>query len=551
MPYIPASPASVVVSPNVTTSRMRSLRSALRNSRRLKQLRHTALLDSDPEEAFDRITRLASRLLNVPVALISLVTEDRQFFKSQRGLPSPWDLLRQTPLSHSFCQHVVHSGEALVIEDARIHPLVKDNRAIEELGVVGYLGIPLKTQDNQALGSLCAIQSSPRQWTPEEQQVLEDLAAMVMTETELRLELKRQHALKDELEARKEQYESVVESIKDAVFKTDATGVLTYVNGAWTQIMGAPRAQAVGQRFNDVVVDGKRAVLDELRASSALHPRCTIQIRTVTGEEKWLEVRASRTASDEITGLITDVTDSHHMHAERLARQEAERLAKLKTAILGNMSHELRTPITAIIGYAELLRHEVDADQQELVDMVRLGGERLHDTLDSVLAYAQIESGNRSVYVTSYDLAEVVCKSTRLFRDQLRRKGLTLDLRGAGPLLCEGDASAVHRIVHNLLSNAIKFTETGGIGVRVHDHGNIAEVQVTDTGCGIPTAFVPKLFEPFEQASIGHSRLYEGCGLGLAITGRLVDLLGGQIEVESAPDLGTTVRVMLPRVVGT
>ncbi|MEM6648304.1 MAG: HAMP domain-containing sensor histidine kinase [Bacteroidota bacterium] len=266
-----------------------------------------------------------------------------------------------------------------------------------------------------------------------------------------------------------------------------------------------------------------------------------VQIHTPEGELKWLEIRASRTASDEITGLITDVTDSHHVYAERLA--------KLKTAILGNMSHELRTPITAIIGYADLLHDEVGAEQQELVDMVRMGGERLHDTLDSVLAYAQIESGNRSVYVTSYDLADVVRKSTRLFGERIRRKGLTLDLRGLDTLLCEGDASAVHRILHNLLSNAIKFTETGGIGVSVRAQGDTAEVQLTDTGCGIPATFVPKLFEPFEQASIGHDRLHEVCGLGLAITRRLVDLLGGQIQVESAPDLGTTFTVTLPRVV--
>ncbi|MEM6648305.1 MAG: GAF domain-containing protein [Bacteroidota bacterium] len=200
------------------------------------------MLYSAPEEAFDRITRLASRLLGVPVALVSLVTEDRQFFKSQQGLPSPWDLLRQTPLSHSFCQHVVHSGDALVIEDARTHPLVKDNRAIEDLDVVAYLGMPLKTQDEHALGSLCEIQSTPRQWTPEEQHVLKDLADMVMTEAELRLELKRQRILKDELEARKEQYRSVVEGIRDAVFKTDAAGVLTYVNGAWASITGIPQA---------------------------------------------------------------------------------------------------------------------------------------------------------------------------------------------------------------------------------------------------------------------------------------------------------------------
>ena len=125
---------------------------AIRNPARLAALRRTALLDTPPEEAFDRLTRLAARILNAPLALISLVDEDRQFFKSSQGLAEPWASRRETPLSHSFCQHVVGRGESLVIEDARQHPLVRDNPAIAELGVVGYLGIPLRTSDGCVLG---------------------------------------------------------------------------------------------------------------------------------------------------------------------------------------------------------------------------------------------------------------------------------------------------------------------------------------------------------------------------------------------------------------
>src|SRR3954454_8796989 len=94
---------------------------------RLAALRAPALLDSQPEEAFDRLTRLATRALGVPVALVSLVGPDRQFFKSQTGLAEPWASARQTPLTHSFCQHVVATGEPLVVSDARVHPLVKEN----------------------------------------------------------------------------------------------------------------------------------------------------------------------------------------------------------------------------------------------------------------------------------------------------------------------------------------------------------------------------------------------------------------------------------------
>src|SRR3954463_2516380 len=135
---------------------------------RLEALEATALLDSPPEEAFDRLTRLASHALNVPVALVSLVADERQVFKSRLGAAEPWASRRGTPLSHSFCQHAVASGEPLVIEDARQNPLVSGNLAITELDVIAYAGFPLATSDGAVLGTFCAIDSQPRTWTEDE-----------------------------------------------------------------------------------------------------------------------------------------------------------------------------------------------------------------------------------------------------------------------------------------------------------------------------------------------------------------------------------------------
>ena len=162
------------------------LRSALRDEARLAALWRTGLLDTQPEEVFDRLTRLVCRLLGAPVALVSLVDADRQFFKSAVGLPEPWATRRETPLSHSFCQHVVATGAPLRVEDAREHPLVCDNLAVPELGVVAYLGMPLTTADGQVLGSLCAIDTEPRNWTAEDAAALRDLAALAMSEMSLR-----------------------------------------------------------------------------------------------------------------------------------------------------------------------------------------------------------------------------------------------------------------------------------------------------------------------------------------------------------------------------
>ncbi|TQS41399.1 SpoIIE family protein phosphatase [Cryptosporangium phraense] len=136
---------------------------------------------------FDRFAEMVRTVLGVPVALVSLVDVDRQFFPGACGLGDPWAQARQTPLSHSFCQHVVATAEPLVVVDARVDPRVRGNLAIDDLGVVGYAGMPLTDADGQVLGSLCAIDHSPRQWTEHELCALRDLAAACSDSLRLRI----------------------------------------------------------------------------------------------------------------------------------------------------------------------------------------------------------------------------------------------------------------------------------------------------------------------------------------------------------------------------
>jgi GAF domain-containing protein len=158
---------------------------AVKDSDRLDALRATGLLDSDITPSFDRLARLAAHVLNAPVALVSLVDADRQFFKSCLGLPEPWASERQSPLTHSFCQHAVAIREPLLVDDAREHQLLRDNLAIRDMGVIAYAGIPLIDPDGHALGTLCVIDSRPRHWTTHQVQLLSDLAGSVVTEISL------------------------------------------------------------------------------------------------------------------------------------------------------------------------------------------------------------------------------------------------------------------------------------------------------------------------------------------------------------------------------
>jgi serine phosphatase RsbU (regulator of sigma subunit) len=154
---------------------------------RLSALSRTGLLDSPAEPGFDRLTRLASRLLRAPVSLVSLVDDRRQFFKSALGLEEG---VRETPLSHSFCQHVVSSGEPLVVDDALTDARVAGNLAIAELGVRAYAGVPLVLPSGAVIGSFCVIDHVARTWTEEDVELLHELAGSVMTEIELGVALR-------------------------------------------------------------------------------------------------------------------------------------------------------------------------------------------------------------------------------------------------------------------------------------------------------------------------------------------------------------------------
>jgi GAF domain-containing protein len=136
-------------------------------------------VDAAPDPSLDRLARLTAKALDVPIALVSLVDEDRQFFAACVGVAEPWGTSRQTPLTHSFCQHAVAGGRALVVNDAREHPLLRTNLAIRDLSAIAYAGVPLLDDGGFALGTLCAIDSKPRDWSPRDLEVLEDMAGWV------------------------------------------------------------------------------------------------------------------------------------------------------------------------------------------------------------------------------------------------------------------------------------------------------------------------------------------------------------------------------------
>ncbi len=160
--------------------------SSLDDQKRLESLKNTELMDLPAEPAFDRITNLVRRRLGVDAALISLVDAERQFFKSESGLPSPWREARETPLSYSFCQHVVTSEAPLIVGDAANHPTVCANLAVRDLNVAAYLGVPIRGPNGDVLGALCVIKTKPTEWSDGDLAELSDFAGIVEDQIALR-----------------------------------------------------------------------------------------------------------------------------------------------------------------------------------------------------------------------------------------------------------------------------------------------------------------------------------------------------------------------------
>ncbi len=192
---------------------------------RLDIIRDLALIDRHKDHLFDRLVALVSVVLPVPVSLVSIVSGDYQFFTGEHGLPEPWKTRQRTPLSHSFCQHVVTTGEPLIIEDATKHPLVNENLAIPALRVISYLGVPLSPNGHN-LGSLCAIDHQPRQWTHEEHELLTEFSKVVNTEINMRIQALLHNTLQEYLSTCEDKYTVLFDALCEGVAVSHALRLL-------------------------------------------------------------------------------------------------------------------------------------------------------------------------------------------------------------------------------------------------------------------------------------------------------------------------------------
>ncbi|WP_263841047.1 sensor histidine kinase [Salinibacter sp.] len=230
-----------------------------------------------------------------------------------------------------------------------------------------------------------------------------------------------------------------------------------------------------------------------------------------------------------------------------LSKLEAEEASRMKSAMLANMSHEIRTPLTGIIGFAEAIGDEIDGDGgvAHFADLIEDSGRRLLDTLDAVLNLSKLEAGQMTLESRPIDLADQARQVAREFAAEADDSGLALEVE-AEEAGARADEGGLQIVLQNLLSNAIKYTEEGTVQVRTYREDGEAVLQIEDTGIGMDPAVAESLFEPFRQGSEGLSREYEGTGIGLAVTKKATEQMGGSIDVETEKGQGSTFTARLP-----
>ena len=409
------------------------------------------------------------------------------------------------------------------------------------------------------------VLDSPSWWTPERAfGVTGAMVVVILTGSgfvvALRCRVRRQtEMIRQRLEreaALEERYRDLVENANDFIYTHDLEGNYTSINQAGLRLTGYTREEILTMKAAELVAPDYRALARQMFEQKLAHGGVTtyeVEYVVRDGHRIALEINSRLVYEGSkpvgIQGIARDITGRKRAEDElRKAKAAAEQASRTKSEFLANMSHEIRTPLNGVIGMTNLLlQTRLTAEQRDFVETARASGDVLLTVINDILDFSKIEAGKLHFETIDFDLTEVLEETVELLAERAQSKGLQLGslIGPAAPRGVRGDPGRLRQVILNLTGNAIKFTERGEVFVEIASVEESAEevllrFEISDTGTGIAPEAQARLFQPFSQADSSTTRKYGGTGLGLVICKQLVERMGGEIGVRSAPGEGST-----------
>ena len=357
----------------------------------------------------------------------------------------------------------------------------------------------------------------------------------------------------------------VLKSVSECICITNLRDKIIFVNKSFSRVYGYSSTEIIGKPItfirsqkNDPAMVKK--ILPETLAGGWSGELIN---KRKNGEEFPIHLSTSLITDDNgrpiaLAGVSVDISESKNHEAElREAKEKAEQVAQLRSNLFTNISHELRTPLVGILGFAEILRDEINQPEfSDMADMILSSGKRLMETFNSVLDLSRVETDKLEIKTVELDLNRFIDDNLGFYQSLASNKGLLVKTIKSEPdIYALVDEKLLSQIFNNLINNAIKYTENGSITVKVEtkdlNGSKVVSLSIIDTGIGIKKENLSQIFEEFRQASEGLSRHFGGTGLGLTITKRFVELMSGQIFVESEFGKGSTFNVIFPLAIST
>ena len=382
--------------------------------------------------------------------------------------------------------------------------------------------------------------------------------------SQVALALERADLIEDLLQRQSEErFRSLIQNSSDVIMICDENGTVNYVSPAVERVLGYKPEDFVGRSGFSFVhpedITWTQSFLADLVNRPGASSSVEVRLRHADGAWRRMEAHYNNSLDDPIVGGIVvnarDVTERKNAQEDlERARESAEAANRAKSEFLANMSHEIRTPMNGVIGMTGLLADtNLTEEQRDYAETIRRSGENLLTVINDILDFSKIEAGKLELETIDFGLRNTVSETLGLFAERAHVKGLELAHLVAFdvPDALRGDPGRLTQVLNNLLGNAIKFTERGEVVLRVKlaseakDEARV-RFEVTDTGIGMNEEQRSRLFQSFTQADASTTRRYGGTGLGLAISKQLVELVNGEMGVESEPGAGSTFWFEIP-----